>query len=271
MVSRFNTTSPPHDSALRWQLAKLDTRFQLSLLVSLLVVSISGLLWQLASIKRKFTSLYSSSLVATLRASTLGPQRPPYKLQLCKHQLNQPQLTFWHLLTLCYLLTFTLSTNPINVPALHTKQHNSLSSLIERMPSAPIHIPTQQVPFAIVPFWYGESSHGWRFSIRTTKCASALQGKSRSRSRGPAFSDSVVTAPSVNIFKKRLEKVWTEDFSPSPPVTEHSPPQFPTLPPHPPPAHHSLTVIISICNPNPCFIYVVSSDPLWPACYHYKS
>ncbi len=50
-----------------------------------------------------------------------------------------------------------------------------------------------------------------------------LQGASRLRSRGSAFSvrvvkywnklpASVVTVPSVNVFKKRLEEVWTEVF-----------------------------------------------------------
>ncbi len=50
-----------------------------------------------------------------------------------------------------------------------------------------------------------------------------LQGGSHRRRRGSAFSvrvvkywnklpASVVTAPSVNVFKKRLEKVWTEVF-----------------------------------------------------------
>ncbi len=28
---------------------------------------------------------------------------------------------------------------------------------------------------------------------------------------------------------------------------------------------------MSICNPTPCFIYVVSAGPLWPTFYHYKS
>ncbi len=51
-----------------------------------------------------------------------------------------------------------------------------------------------------------------------------LQGASHRRRRGPAFSvrvvkyynklpASVVTAPSANVFKKRLEKVWKEVFS----------------------------------------------------------
>ncbi len=51
-----------------------------------------------------------------------------------------------------------------------------------------------------------------------------LQGASRRRRRGSAFSvrvvkywnklpASVVTAPSVNVFKERLEEVWTEVFA----------------------------------------------------------
>ncbi len=51
-----------------------------------------GLLWHLASIKRRSISLYSSSLVSTLRASTLGPQCPPHKPLLNQPQLNTPQL-----------------------------------------------------------------------------------------------------------------------------------------------------------------------------------
>ncbi len=75
---------------------------------------------------------------------------------------------------------------------------------------------------------------------------------------------SVVTAPPVNVFKKRLEKVWTE-------VIPHLPHWLSTHRPPFPPAQHSLTVFISICYPTPCFVYVVSSGPLWPTCYHFKS
>ncbi len=43
-----------------------------------------------------------------------------------------------------------------------------------------------------------------------------LQGRSHRQRRGSAFSVRVVkyflSAPSVNIFKKRLEEVWTEVF-----------------------------------------------------------
>ncbi len=49
------------------------------------------------------------------------------------------------------------------------------------------------------------------------------------------------------------------------PLTEHSPPPLSPNPSPFPPAHHPLTVIISI---TPCFIYVVSSGPLWPTFYH---
>ncbi len=91
-----------------------------------------------------------------------------------------------------------------------------------------------------------------------------LQGASHRRRRGSAFSVRVVKywnkLPASVVFKKRLEKVWTELF----------PHWLNTYPPIPP-AHHPLTVIISICNPTLCLIYVVSSDPLWPTFYHYKS
>ncbi len=109
-----------------------------------------------------------------------------------------------------------------------------------------------------------------------------LKGASRLRRRGSAFSlriakywnklpASVVTAPSVNVFKKRLEEVWTEVF-PHPPLTEHScPPFLYRPPPNFPPAHHPLTVIMSMRNPTPGFTYVASSGPLWPTFYHYKS
>ncbi len=90
-----------------------------------------------------------------------------------------------------------------------------------------------------------------------------LQGASHRRRRGSAFSvrvvkywnklpASVVTARSVNVFKKRLEKVWTEVLPHLPPWlnTHHTPPSFP-------PAHHPLTDINWICYPSPCSIYVV--------------
>ncbi len=51
-------------------------------------------------------------------------------------------------------------------------------------------------------------------------------------------------------------------------MTEHSP-TF-TLPLPVPPAHHTLTVIISTSYPTPCFIYVVCSGPLWPTFHHCK-
>ncbi len=95
-----------------------------------------------------------------------------------------------------------------------------------------------------------------------------LQGASHRRRKGSAFSvrvvkywhklpASVVTAPSVSVFKKRLEKSLDRSLSPSPPLTEHSSPQFPTS--HIPPAHHPLTVIISICYPTPGFFRPVTA------------
>ncbi len=158
------------------------------------------------------------------------------------------------------------------------------------------------------PFGYW-SEHIFPSSRSTWPERAPLQGTLRYRlqRRGLAFSVMVVkywnklppsvdTAPSVNVFKKRLEEVWTEVFPHLPPLL-HTPP---------PPAHHSLTVIMSIHNPTPCFIYVsshwrehhtkvvqnsankilpfehqetiflqfiyvVSSGPLWPTFYYYKS
>ncbi len=49
-----------------------------------------------------------------------------------------------------------------------------------------------------------------------------------------------------------------------------SPIDWTLIPPFPQ-AHHPLTVIITICYPTPGFIHVVSSGPLWPTFYHYKS
>ncbi len=92
-----------------------------------------------------------------------------------------------------------------------------------------------------------------------------LQDASHHRRRGSAFSGrvviywnklpaSVVTAPSVNVFKKRLEKVLTEVFPNLPQGLNTHLPFF--LPPPPiPPAHQPLTVMISICYPTPCSIY----------------
>ncbi len=106
-----------------------------------------------------------------------------------------------------------------------------------------------------------------------------LQGASHRRRRGSAFSvwvvkywnklaASVVTAPSVNVFKKRLEKVWTEVF---PHLTHRLSTHLPISLSPIPPSHHPLTVTMSICYSTPCSIYVVSPGPLWPTVYHYKS
>ncbi len=110
-----------------------------------------------------------------------------------------------------------------------------------------------------------------------------FQGASHRRRRESAFSvrvvkycnklpASVATAPSVNVFKKRLENVWTEVFTHLPiGWTLTNNPHSPNSPPPFSPACHPLTVSISICNPTPCFIYVVPSGPLWPTFYHYKA
>ncbi len=116
----------------------------------------------------------------------------------------------------------------------------------------------------------------WMFFLKKSHSHKVLQGASHRRRSGSAFSvrvvkywnklpASVVTAPSVNVFKKRLEKVGLDiSLSPYHPLTEHSSLNYPTPPPIPP-AHHLLTVIISICYPNR------SSGPLWPTFCHYKS
>ncbi len=107
----------------------------------------------------------------------------------------------------------------------------------------------------------------------------ALQGTSLRRRRGSPFSvrvvkywnnppASIVTAPFVTIFKKRLEKVWTEALPYLPHRLKIHHHNSLTLPPT---ARHSRTVPTFICYPNPCFVFVVSLGPLWPTFYHYKS
>ncbi len=103
----------------------------------------------------------------------------------------------------------------------------------------------------------------------------ALEGApkrySKARRRGSAFwvrimkywnklSASNVTAPSVNIFKKMMEKIWIEVF-----------PHLPHWLKLPNALYHPLTVTISICYPTLCSVNVVSSGPLWTTFYHYKS
>ncbi len=102
---------------------------------------------------------------------------------------------------------------------------------------------------------------GWTF----ISCSSGdfgltwlTQGKSHRQRRESAFSARVVKywnkfrLPSLllllSIFSR---KGWLKSYLPN------------TL--------HPLTVIISICNPTSCSVYVVSSGLLWPTFYHYKS
>ncbi len=73
----------------------------------------------------------------------------------------------------------------------------------------------------------------------------------------------------LQYFQETVGGSLDRSLSPSPPLTEYSSPLFPYTPF--PPAHPPLTVIMSICNPTPCFIYVVSSGPLWPTFCHFKS
>ncbi len=95
-----------------------------------------------------------------------------------------------------------------------------------------------------------------------------LQGASNHRRRRSAssvrvvkywnkLSASVDRAPSVNVCKKSAGESLDRSLSPSPPLPEHSSPHLPT-----PLSHLHTKVIIFICHPNPCFVYVVSSGPL---------
>ncbi len=88
-----------------------------------------------------------------------------------------------------------------------------------------------------------------------------VQGTSHRRSRGSPFSErvvkywnrlpaSIVTAPSVKIFKKKLERVWTGVFQR---LLHWLNTRLPNaLTPLPSPAHHPFTVHIHICYPNLC-------------------
>ncbi len=103
----------------------------------------------------------------------------------------------------------------------------------------------------------------WRYPYKV------LQSKSLRRRRGLCYNGINSRLPSLPLllskyFKKRLEKVWTEVF---PHVSHWLNTHLPNLLiPLPSP----LTVTISICNQAPCFVYAVSSGPLWPTFYHYK-
>ncbi len=111
-----------------------------------------------------------------------------------------------------------------------------------------------EISWSLLP--YGNNPHlAWvwhhqelYFSHQVVRCSlshsyKVLQGASHRRRRGSAFSvrvvkcwnrlpASVVTAPSVNVSKKRLEQVWTEVFPHLPHwLTTHLP--ISTLPLHP--------------------------------------
>ncbi len=118
-----------------------------------------------------------------------------------------------------------------------------------------------------IPFWVDESQRSWLDPQR------AFQGKSHRRRSESTFSVRVVkyckkltvyvaTAPSGNNFKKMLETLWIEVF----PYLPHS--LDTNLSNLLVPAYHQLTATISKCYPTPCFVYVVSSGPLWPPSYH---
>ncbi len=92
------------------------------------------------------------------------------------------------------------------------------------------------------------ASHRWRrwsaFSVRILKYWNYLP-------------DSVVRAPSVNVFLRNgWRKIGQKFFPISQSCLNTHPLPFPYPPPPFPPVHHSLTVIISLCYPTPCFIYI---------------
>ncbi len=70
-------------------------------------------------------------------------------------------------------------------------------------------------------------------------------------------------------FQEEVGESLDKSLSPSSLLTERSSPQPSNLSPQP--AHHPLTVPVGLSSPTPCVVYVVSSDPLWPSFYHYKS
>ncbi len=63
------------------------------------------------------------------------------------YQLLSPYQTFVIFSSFLIYSLSTLSTQPINVPALHTKQHNSLSCLIGRTSSVPIQLSKSTIVF----------------------------------------------------------------------------------------------------------------------------
>ncbi len=101
------------------------------------------------------------------------------------------------------------------------------------------------------------------------------QGASYSRRRGLAFSVGLWKTeissrlPSLqfllSMFSRKGWKMFGQKSFPISPI------DWTLIYPPIPPAPHPLTVIISICYPTPCSIYVVSSGPLWPTFCHYKS
>ncbi len=174
----------------------------------------------------------------------------------------------------------------------------SFSSWLKGQPSPPLRrdcsawafIPSSGDDFGLT--WLPPSRYSLAFWILIRFCfppsrstrpkrALLLQCVSHRRRNGSAFSvrvvkywnklpASVVTSLSVNVFMKRLEKVWTGAF-PYLPHWLNTPFPICLLPPAIGPAHHPLTFIISICYPTPFSIYVVSLGPLWPTFSHYNS
>ncbi len=96
----------------------------------------------------------------------------------------------------------------------------------------------------------------------TTRCSKVRATAER---EGPGFCR---YSTFCKCFQEKVKWSLHRSLSNYPPLTEHSSPHSPTV--LIPPVQHPLTVIISLCYPTPCSIYVVSSGPLWPTFYHCK-
>ncbi len=70
--------------------------------------------------------------------------------------------------------------------------------------------------------------------------------------------------------REEVGESWGRNLSPSSPVTEISSLQFPYPSPHPD-GRQPLAVPAFLCNPNLCFVYVISSGPFSTTFNHCKS
>ncbi len=103
--------SSPHDSALRRQLFKLDTRFQCN-------ISSIGILWLHASIKRRSISLLSiprfnlTSLHSRLATPTISTSTPQASIQQTSTQSTSTQNTS----TWCVMILLGMTSNHVSIP-----------------------------------------------------------------------------------------------------------------------------------------------------------